>query len=91
MNEPVKILGVVGSLRRDSYNKALMRTAVALKPKNAVIEVFDLEEIPPFNQDLEETPPEIVKKFKAAIRAASPSGSNAPWRGGTRRSTSCVC
>lgn len=66
----IKILGLVGSLRRASYNKALMRAAVTLKPEDAVIEVFDLEGIPPFNQDIEANPPEIVKKLKAAIREA---------------------
>ncbi|MCW4008437.1 MAG: NAD(P)H-dependent oxidoreductase [Candidatus Bathyarchaeota archaeon] len=68
--KPIKILGIVGSLRNGSYNKALMRAAMALKPDDAVIEIFDIGGIPPFNQDLEENPPEIVKKFKAAIKAA---------------------
>jgi chromate reductase len=70
MEQPVKILGFVGSLRKGSYNKALMRVAVELKPENATIEVFDLEGIPPFNQDLERQPPQVVKEFKAKIRKA---------------------
>ena len=68
--ETVKILGFVGSLRKRSYNKALMRTAVKLAPEDAAIEVFDLEGIPPFNQDLERQPPQVVKEFKAKIRKA---------------------
>ncbi len=70
MEQPVKILGFVGSLRKGSYNKALMRAAVALAPDDATIEVFDLKGIPPFNQDLERQPPQIVKEFKADIRKA---------------------
>jgi chromate reductase len=70
MEQTVKILGFVGSLRKGSYNKALMRAAVNLAPENARIEVFDLEGIPPFNQDLENQPPQIVKEFKAKIRQA---------------------
>jgi chromate reductase len=70
MEQPVKILGFVGSLRKGSYNKALMRAAVELIPEDATIEVFDLEGIPPFNQDLENQPPQIVREFKAKIRAA---------------------
>jgi chromate reductase len=50
MEQPVKILCFVGSLRKGSYNKALMRAAVALMPENSEIEVFDLKGIPPFNQ-----------------------------------------
>jgi chromate reductase len=66
----VKILGFVGSLRKDSYNKALMRAALELLPENAALEVFDLEGIPPFNQDLENQPPQIVRDFKAKIKSA---------------------
>ena len=66
----VKILGFVGSLRKGSYNKALMRAASELLPENATLEVFDLEGIPPFNQDLENQPPQAVKEFKAKIRKA---------------------
>jgi chromate reductase len=39
-------------------------------PADAELEIFDLEGLPPFNQDLENQPPEKVKKFKAKIRAA---------------------
>jgi chromate reductase, NAD(P)H dehydrogenase (quinone) len=70
MDEKVKILGFVGSLRKGSYNKALMRAAVELTPENAEIEVFDIAPIPLFNQDLESNPPQIVKDFKAKIKAA---------------------
>ena len=66
----MKILGFVGSLRIGSYNKALMRAAVELTPENALIEVFDLAPIPPFNQDLENEPPQTVKDFKAKIKTA---------------------
>jgi len=70
MDKLIKILGFAGSLRKNSYNKALLRLAVELVPKNAVLETFDLEGIPLFNQDLETQPPQKVKEFKAKIRAA---------------------
>ena len=70
MERPVKILGFVGSLRKGSYNKALMRAALELTPEDAALEVFDLEGIPPFNQDLENQPPQIVNEFKAKIKQA---------------------
>ena len=70
MEGKVKILGLVGSLRRGSYNRALMRAAVELTPDSASIEVFDIAPIPPFNQDFEKDPPQIIKDFKAKIRAA---------------------
>lgn len=70
MAKPIIILGFAGSLRKDSYNKALLRAAMELVPKSAKLEIFDLERIPPFNQDLEDRMPQKVKGFKAKIRAA---------------------
>jgi chromate reductase len=70
MEKKVKILGFAGSLRKDSYNRSLLRAALELVPKDAELEIFDLEGIPPFNQDLENQPPQKVKEFKVKIRAA---------------------
>ena len=70
MERTASILGFAGSLRKGSYNKALLRAALELVPKGAELEIFDLEGIPPFNQDLENEPCEKVKQFKAKIRAA---------------------
>jgi len=70
MSKPVTVLGFAGSLRKNSYNKSLLRAAMELVPKDAKLEIFDLEGIPPFNQDFENRPPEKVKEFKAKIRAA---------------------
>jgi chromate reductase, NAD(P)H dehydrogenase (quinone) len=70
MDRTVNILGFAGSLRKGSYNKALLRAALELVPKGARLEIFDLDGIPPFNQDLENQPSEKVKEFKAKIRAA---------------------
>jgi len=70
MDKPIIILGFAGSLRKDSYNKALLRVAIELVPKSAKLEIIDLEGIPPFNQDLENRMPEKVKEFKAKIKVA---------------------
>ncbi len=48
----------------------MVRAAVELAPKDVLIEIFDLEGIPPFNQDLENTPPQRVVDFKEKIRDA---------------------
>jgi len=70
MAQPVRILGFVGSLRKRSFNKALMRTAQELMPDDATLEVFDLQGIPQFNQDEENSPPAIVRTLKSKIKAA---------------------
>ncbi len=68
--EEIKVLAFAGSLRTGSYNKALIRTAVELAPENISLEVFDLEGIPPFNQEFEGNPPQKVAEFKEKIRNA---------------------
>ena len=54
------ILGFAGSLRKSSYNRALRRTALEVLPADASLEIFELDGIPPFNQDQETTPPNRV-------------------------------
>ncbi len=69
-SKKVRILGFAGSLRKGSYNKMALQIATKVVPDGAELEVFDLEGIPPFNQDLEQNPPSKVKEFKAKIRGA---------------------
>jgi chromate reductase, NAD(P)H dehydrogenase (quinone) len=70
MTETITILGIAGSLRRDSYNRAALRAAQALAPTEATLDIFDLQGIPPFNQDDEQHPPAPVADLKTRIRAA---------------------
>jgi chromate reductase len=70
MNESVKILGIAGSLRKGSYNRAALRSAQKLLPDSARMEIFELDGIPPFNQDLETQPPSAVSEMKSEIRSA---------------------
>ncbi len=70
MNGSVRILGIPGSLRKASFNRAALRAARELVPPHATIEIFDLDGIPPFSEDDERTPPARVVDFKAKIREA---------------------
>jgi chromate reductase len=70
MGEQTNILGFAGSLRKGSYNHATLRAAVELVPANTKIEIFELDNIPPFNADFEANPPEIIKEFKQKIKQA---------------------
>ncbi|HXX22535.1 MAG TPA: NAD(P)H-dependent oxidoreductase [Terriglobia bacterium] len=70
MGNPLTILGIAGSLRKKSYNRAALRVAQQLVPEGAKLEIFELEGIPVFNQDEEQNPPDKVKQLKARIRAA---------------------
>lgn len=69
-NSELKILGFAGSLRAGSYNKALLRAAIELLPKGVSLEIFEIEGIPPFNQDIEKDMPTKIREFKSKIREA---------------------
>ena len=66
----MKILGIPGSLRKQSFNKAALRAARELLPAGASLDIFELSGIPPYDQDEERTLPPRVAELKAAIRAA---------------------
>jgi chromate reductase len=70
MNKPMRILGIAGSLRRSSYNRAALRAAQKLVPGDAVLDIFELDGIPVFSEDEEREPPAKVVDLKKRIRAA---------------------
>ena len=66
-----RILGISGSLRERSYNRALLRAAAELAPEGVEIEEFDLREIPLYDADVEAAgDPEPVAKLRAAVAQA---------------------
>lgn len=71
MADTFKILGIAGSLRKGSFNRAVLRAAAQLVPAETSLDVFELDGIPPFNQDEEKNPPPKVVELKARIRAAN--------------------
>ena len=67
----MRVLAISGSLRRDSYNSALLRAAAEVAPEGVEVVFFDgLREIPPFDQDDEATTPPEVLKLRRAIEDA---------------------
>ena len=67
----LRIIGIAGSLRAGSYNRALLRAAQELAPPTLQIDVADLSDIPMFNADVDAraTPP-AVTVLRTAIHAA---------------------
>jgi chromate reductase len=66
----IKILGIVGSLRKASYNHFALKAARELVPEGAVLNLIELHGIPVFNQDDELALPASVVEFKRQILAA---------------------
>ena len=67
----MKILAIPGSLRDDSYNRALLEAARERTDGGVAIELYDIGEIPHFDADVEaEGDPAEVTAFKDALSAA---------------------
>ncbi|ANB17017.1 NADPH-dependent FMN reductase [Dokdonella koreensis] len=71
MSDPVRVVGVVASLRQGSYNRLLMRAAQEALPPGMQLELAEIADIPFYDGDVEAAGlPAPVQRFKAQIRAA---------------------
>ncbi|HXM87788.1 MAG TPA: NADPH-dependent FMN reductase [Solirubrobacteraceae bacterium] len=62
------VLGIAGSLRRDSHNGRLLRAAAALLPPEVeLVEFTALKAIPPFDEDDEAAPAAAVEQWRKAV------------------------
>ena len=67
----IHVLGTSGSLRKSSYNTALLTAASELLPEGVTLETFDLSLIPLYNEDVRSLGyPKAVKEFRDRIAAA---------------------
>lgn len=71
MTEQSLVLGISGSLRKNSNNSGLLRAASELLPEGMSLEIYDIAAIPLYNNDLvAEGLPPSVQEFKTRIAAA---------------------
>jgi chromate reductase, NAD(P)H dehydrogenase (quinone) len=73
MANPVRALGLCGSLRKRSFNAALLRAAAGLCPSGMSLDVYDLAGLPFYNGDDVPTPgewPEPARTLRERIAAA---------------------
>ncbi|MDQ7092228.1 NADPH-dependent FMN reductase [Desulfosporosinus sp. PR] len=68
--EKLKIIAIVGSLRKDSYNRQLALTAQKLVGDQAEFQLLDFTNVPLLNQDIEFPAPEAVKRVRVEVKAA---------------------
>lgn len=68
----MRVLGISGSLRQDSYNSALLRAAAERLPAGVeLVEFKRLGEIPPYDADTElDGTPDAVAELRKAMREA---------------------
>ena len=66
-----RVVGIAGSLRRGSLNRALLRAAVELAPEALEIDAWELSEVPLYNADVEAAAvPDAVQELRTAVRNA---------------------
>jgi len=68
----MKVLGISGSLRKGSFNSALLRAAIELAPDEMTIETASIADIPLYDEDLRQSGgySPAVAAFRAAIAGA---------------------
>ncbi len=71
MSTKPKIIAISGSIRKGSFNTAILETVAATVADRADIEIIPLHDIPLYDQDLDNvTPPASVATLRAKIGAA---------------------
>ena len=70
MSSPRDVVVIVGSLRKESFNRKMARAIAALAPAALKFDIVEIGQLPHFNQDLEATPTPEVTAFKERIARA---------------------
>lgn len=66
----IKILAIVGSLRKDSYNRQLALAAEEMLKDRVDFELLEYQDVPLMNEDIEFPPPEAVKRVREKVKTA---------------------
>jgi chromate reductase len=70
MDTPRDVAVVVGSLRKESFNRKMANALREMAPSSLKLEIVDIGKLPLFNQDDEADPPPASVTFKAQIQEA---------------------
>jgi chromate reductase len=63
-----KIAVIVGSLRKESFNRKVAKTLMLLAPPQLEMEIVEIGQLPLYNQDDDDAPPAVVTEFRATIK-----------------------
>lgn len=66
----IKVTAIVGSIRKDSMNRKLVEFIQQRYADKLTITLAPLNDVPMFNPDIEETPPQAAKDFKNQVKEA---------------------
>ena len=65
----IKIVAIVGSLRKESYNRQLALAAKEVIGERADFELLEYQDVPLFNQDIEYPAPDAVKRVREKVKS----------------------
>lgn len=63
-----KVAVIVGSLRKESFNRKIAKEMIRLAPKNLDLKIVEIKDLSFFNEDVEKTPPQEWTDFKNEIK-----------------------
>jgi len=69
-DQSFKLLAIPGSVRRASVSKAILRTLRDTAPQGVNVTLFELDDIPIYNQEFDKEAPASVRAFREAIVAS---------------------
>ena len=70
MSKTYNVAVLVGSLRKDSFNRKIAHALAKLAPSSLKLSIVELGDLSMYNQDLDATPPASWTAFRASIKAA---------------------
>lgn len=65
-----KVIFIIGSLRKESFNRQLAEKAEQIISSRAEVEYLDYSDLPPMNQDIEFPAPEAVERVRSKVAEA---------------------
>lgn len=71
MDAPKDVIVLVGSLRKDSINRKVASSLVALAPSTLKLTIVEIGQLPLYNQDEEASPPVAWTNFRQRVKTAN--------------------
>ncbi len=59
---------IVGSLRKESFNRMVAKSLIAVTPKSVILEILEIGQLPMYNQDLDDSPPKEWTEFRQRLK-----------------------
>jgi chromate reductase len=59
---------LIGSLRKESFNRKVAKALIALAPKSVMLEILEISQLPMYNEDLDQSPPKEWFDFRKRLK-----------------------